>query len=74
MKRLAQLGAYAAQAVERAGAPDANGRVRLELPIENVDQAAPALLGLGPEVEVLEPAAVRDRLREHAGQRIRLYS
>ena len=74
LKRLAQLGAYAAQAVEHAGAPDANGWVRLDLPIENVDQAALALLGLGPEVEVLEPAAVRDRLREHAGQMIRLHS
>jgi predicted DNA-binding transcriptional regulator YafY len=74
LKRLAQLGAYAAQAVREASAPDPQGWARLDLPIENVDQAALALLGLGPEVEVLEPATVRDRLRAYAKQVIRIHS
>ncbi len=66
LKRLSRLGAYAAQAVKESAAPDAEGWARLLLPIESVDQAAFALLGLGPEVEVLEPAALRDRLRQLA--------
>jgi predicted DNA-binding transcriptional regulator YafY len=74
LQRLAQLGAYAAQAVQRASMPDAEGWARLDLPIENADQAALALLGLGPEVEVLAPAAVRDRLRTYGEQMIRLHS
>lgn len=74
LKRLSQLGAYAAQAVERAGAPDTDGWSRLDLPVESVDQAALAFLGLGPDIEVLEPAAIRDRLREYAEEVIVLHS
>jgi predicted DNA-binding transcriptional regulator YafY len=66
LKRLSRLGAYAAQAVKESAALDAEGWARLLLPIESIDQAAFALLGLGPEVEVLEPAALRDRLRQLA--------
>jgi predicted DNA-binding transcriptional regulator YafY len=54
--------------------PDAEGWARVDLPIENAEQAALALLGLGPEVEVLGPAAVRDRLRSYGEQMIRLHS
>jgi predicted DNA-binding transcriptional regulator YafY len=66
LKRLSRLGAYAARAVQDKSAPGADGWARLRLPIENVDQAALDLLGLGPDVEVLEPAALRARLRELA--------
>lgn len=40
----------------------------IELPIENIEQAALLLLGLGPEVSVLAPAALRQRLGELALQ------
>jgi predicted DNA-binding transcriptional regulator YafY len=67
LKRLAGLGAYAAQAVKAAG-PDADGWSRLELPTETVDQAALALLGIGPEIEVIAPGELRARLRSLAEQ------
>lgn len=64
--RMARLGAYAARAVAAAGPPDPDGWTRVHLPIESVEQAALALLGLGPEVEVLDPDALRDRMRRLA--------
>lgn len=64
--RMARLGAYAARAVADAEPPDPDGWTSVRLPIENVEQAALALLGLGPEVEVLAPGALRDRMRELA--------
>jgi len=66
--RLAKLGAYAVQATRRAEPADAEGWARLRFPIEHVDQAALALLGVGPEVEVLEPVELRVRLRDLAQQ------
>lgn len=68
LARIAKLGAYAVQAVRGAEPADASGWSRLRFPIEHVDQAALALLGVGPEVEVLEPAELRERLRELARQ------
>jgi predicted DNA-binding transcriptional regulator YafY len=67
-ERLSRLGAYAARAVREAGAPDAVGWAHLRFPFENIEQAALALLGIGPEVEVHEPHALRDRMRELAQQ------
>jgi predicted DNA-binding transcriptional regulator YafY len=66
--RMARLGAYAAQAVAAADRPDPDGWTRVRLPIESVEQAALALLGLGPEVEVLAPDALRERMRGLAGE------
>lgn len=66
LTRLAALGAYAAKAVSAAGTPSADGWVEVTLPIETVEQAALALLGIGPQIEVIEPEAVRARLRELA--------
>jgi predicted DNA-binding transcriptional regulator YafY len=63
LARLAKLGAYAAGAAKTASPPDPDGWVRLVLPIEKVEQAALALLGLGPEIEVLQPTALREHLR-----------
>jgi predicted DNA-binding transcriptional regulator YafY len=45
-----------------AGPPDAHGWVRVVLPIEGLGHATAELLRLGAEAEVLEPAALRDRL------------
>ena len=68
LDRIARLGAYAARAVAAAAAADAQGMARVELPIETIDQAALALLGIGPEIEVLAPAGLRARMRELAGE------
>jgi predicted DNA-binding transcriptional regulator YafY len=49
----------ATQALEQAGPPGPDGWTEVELGLERPDIAAGQLLGLGVEVEVLEPAAVR---------------
>lgn len=66
LKRLSQIGAYAQRAVRAADAADADGWSRLSLPIETIDQAALTLLGIGPEIVVVAPDALRLRLREFA--------
>lgn len=63
LKRLAAQGAWARRAVEAAGPADDDGWARVTLPIERIDQAALLLLGLGPEVRVDAPDALRDHLR-----------
>ncbi len=62
-ERLARLGAFAAQAVASADAPDPDGWARVRLPIETLEHAALLLLGVGPELEVLEPSALRAQVR-----------
>ena len=66
LQRLARLGAYAARAVNEADSAGAHGWVALSFPIENVEQAALALIGVGPEVEVVAPVELRERLQELA--------
>ncbi|HTU09705.1 MAG TPA: YafY family protein [Allosphingosinicella sp.] len=68
LRRLAELGAWAAEAALTAGPPDAEGWSRLSLPVETPDRAALVLLGIGPEIEVVAPAALRARLHELAEQ------
>jgi predicted DNA-binding transcriptional regulator YafY len=68
LKRLSQLGAYAQRAVKAADAPDGDGWSQVALPIETVDHAALMLLGIGPEIVVLEPEVLRLRLRELADE------
>lgn len=67
LERLAQLGAYARDAV-RAACAAREGWSRVNLPIENLDQAALLLLGLGPEIRICEPAALRERVATLARQ------
>ena len=71
LKRLAQLGAYAQRAVKAAEAPDDRGWSRVSFPIETVDHAAPTLLGVGPEIVVSAPDALRSRLQEMAAGIVR---
>ncbi|MGY5012846.1 helix-turn-helix transcriptional regulator [Streptomyces sp. 900105755] len=59
-------GVAVALASESATAPDAAGRVTLDLPVESEDVAFGQLTGLGADVEVLAPASLRARFREHA--------
>lgn len=63
LDRLARLGTYAREACAAATPPDAAGWSHVALPIEHVEQAALLLLGLGPEVRVEAPDALRKRLR-----------
>lgn len=53
-------------ALARAPAPDAAGRVTLDLPVESEDVAFAQLVGLGADAEVLAPEGLRARFREHA--------
>ena len=68
LKRLSQLGAFAQRAVKAAEPADMNGWSRLSLPIETIDHAALMLLGIGPEIRVVEPEVLRLRLRELAAE------
>lgn len=68
LRRLAELGAWAADAMQAAEGPDADGWSRLTLPVEAPDRAALTLLGIGPEIEILGPPELRARLRELAEQ------
>lgn len=63
--RLRRDGAYADRAIAEAE-DDPKGWRTIRLPIESIDQAAHLLLGLGPEVEVCEPDALRLRMTELA--------
>jgi predicted DNA-binding transcriptional regulator YafY len=60
-------------AAEAAGEPDARGWVTTRLPVESVAVAYDQLLRLGPEVEVLEPEPLRERMRVAAQRLAGLY-
>lgn len=60
-------------ALASASAPDAAGRVTLDLPVESDEVAFAQLTGLGAEVEVLAPQGLRARFREHAQALAALY-
>ncbi|MEW2375806.1 YafY family protein [Micromonospora sp. NPDC047812] len=62
------------EAVAAAGGPDGQGWVVTRLPVESVDVAYHQLLGLGPEVEVLDPPELRARLAEAAERTARRYA
>lgn len=62
LQRLCRLGAYAEQAVQDAPPPDISGWTTVELPVEDSEQALLQLLGIGAELEVLAPPALRDAL------------
>jgi predicted DNA-binding transcriptional regulator YafY len=66
VKRLAALGAFAERAVADAGPADRAGWRDVQLPVEQSDHSALALLGCGPELEVIQPPALRHRLAELA--------
>ncbi|MET8133784.1 WYL domain-containing protein [Streptomyces sp. NPDC005251] len=56
-----------------SGAPDGQGWVTLTLPVESEEVARIQLRGLGPEVEVLAPALLRERCAEDAAGSASLY-
>ncbi|MGW7365821.1 helix-turn-helix transcriptional regulator [Streptomyces sp. NPDC054841] len=61
------------EALEAAGPPDEQGWVTITLPVESEEVAFGQLLGLGPELEVLEPAGLRGRFAEAAARMHALY-
>jgi predicted DNA-binding transcriptional regulator YafY len=54
-------------------AADASGRARLELPFEKLAYARAALLGIGPDVEVIAPDELRSQMAEAAAGLRALY-
>jgi predicted DNA-binding transcriptional regulator YafY len=61
------------EALTSATAPDAAGRVTLDLPVESEDVAFAQLTGLGADAEVLAPPGLRARFREFARSLATLY-
>ena len=57
-----------------AGPPDAEGWLSIELIYETMDGARSELLGLGPDVEVIEPAELRASLIAQAERVLAFYT
>lgn len=73
-KSLGRLGAYVAEAAEASRTADKKrGWFRTEIPIESIEQAARDLRRLGPDAEVLEPAALRTRMKADAAKTAAIY-
>lgn len=68
IQRLRLLGAFAGRAIAAAPPPDAQGWTELTLPVESIASAAPMLLGVGPEIDIVEPADLREAVRNLARQ------
>jgi predicted DNA-binding transcriptional regulator YafY len=66
LQRLRLLGDFAGRAIAAASPPDIEGWTRLTLPVESLDAAAPMILGIGPEVDVIEPPELREAVRDLA--------
>lgn len=67
----------AQEAIEAAlaeGPPDADGRLTVTLPVESFEVARAQLLSMGPEVEVLAPAPLRELFAEAAARTAALYA
>jgi predicted DNA-binding transcriptional regulator YafY len=63
----------AREALEAAGAPDADGWVTVTMPVESEEVASAQLRALGPEVEVLAPQELRERFARDARRLATLY-
>jgi predicted DNA-binding transcriptional regulator YafY len=66
-------GRAALDAAERLDEPDPDGWLRLRLKVSWPDEVATRLLAVGPSLEVLEPADVRDRVIATAGRVVARY-
>jgi predicted DNA-binding transcriptional regulator YafY len=72
LSRLTFPGAYAR--VEHVGEPEADGWRTVRLQHETADEAASYVLGFGPRMTVLAPAALRERVVELAYQTVAHYA
>jgi predicted DNA-binding transcriptional regulator YafY len=68
LQRLRLLGSFAGEAVAKAGPPDAEGWRAIDLPLETLSSAAPMLLGIGPEIDVIEPEELRAEIGRLAAE------
>ena len=75
LKLLAKLGAEQARIAAEAAAGEDSGDhwIEVTVPIESVAHAATDFLRLGPEAEVLAPAALREAMRAAAGRLAQVY-
>jgi predicted DNA-binding transcriptional regulator YafY len=62
LQRLRLLGTYAGEAVAKAQSADNDGWRIVELPLETIDSAAPILLGVGSEIDIIAPVALRTEI------------
>ena len=74
LSELRQLGAAVARALREVQAPAAGERVQVRIPIESVAHAAGLLLRMVPEVEVLQPVALRRALLARAQEVAGMYA
>ncbi len=58
LQRLRLLGSFAGEAVAKAEPTGDDGWHIVKLPLETIESAAPTLLGIGPEIDVIEPVAL----------------
>ena len=68
------FGNYIHTKIARAGLPDAEGWIRLELSFESFEAARDRILGFGRGVEVLEPRALHRSVLDYAEQIVALYT
>lgn len=73
LKRLQSFGASVVAAARAASSPEADGWMRVTIPIESLHDAARELLKLGAEAEVLHPPELRDLLKDTAERLAALY-
>jgi predicted DNA-binding transcriptional regulator YafY len=66
LQRLRLLGTYADGAVAKAESVDDDGWRIVKLPLETIESAAPTLLGIGPEIDIIAPAALRTEIAKLA--------
>ncbi|NGO47131.1 helix-turn-helix transcriptional regulator [Streptomyces ureilyticus] len=69
-----RLTGAAARAVEATGRTDENGWTRATLPIESIDHAHGEFLRLGADIEVLEPAELREHIARTVTALARTYA
>jgi predicted DNA-binding transcriptional regulator YafY len=73
LRALSALNSAAARAAAAAPPPDSGRRATVRLPIESIESATGQLLGLAPEVEVIEPRALRRSIQRRLRELARLY-
>jgi predicted DNA-binding transcriptional regulator YafY len=74
LQGLRHLSSAVARAVAGAPAPRrGDGRVRVRIPIESIEHATQQILRLSPDVEAVEPAALRASVSLRLRQTCRLY-
>ena len=67
------FGCQVHERVAQGEPPDADGWITITLPFESLHAARERILGLGSAIEVLEPGALRESVRDYAAQTLALY-